>query len=37
MTSQADHFNQLGASALPGHLGLVITYISPQGCDLNWR
>ena len=30
MTSQADHFNQLGAGALPGHLGLVITHISPQ-------
>lgn len=30
MTSQANHFNQLGASTLPGHLGLVITHVSPE-------
>ncbi|MDP3165269.1 MAG: PaaI family thioesterase, partial [Hydrogenophaga sp.] len=30
MNPLAEEFNQRGAGALPGHLGLVITHVSPQ-------
>ncbi|PZO19959.1 MAG: thioesterase [Burkholderiales bacterium] len=30
MNPLAEQFNQRGAGALPGHLGLVITHVSPQ-------
>ncbi|WP_088280409.1 PaaI family thioesterase [Ideonella sp. A 288] len=29
MTLTADHFNARGATALPGHLGLVVTHVAP--------